>query len=115
MAAHRLHGKPAEWRWFSLNSGDAPEGFVKVVGAVPVGTYRSGKRKGRPKWPKDGETLWIKRDDFTAMQAAWESETGKCAGCCGAGGTIKRASIDGAEYQECRVCCGTGEAKKECA
>lgn len=108
--AKRCHGKPDDWRWYSLDAHNKPPGFFEVIGSVPVGKYRSGKRKGRPKWDrKIAETVWMKWDDLKETKRLWGIETGKCPECLGTGKQVKSVSVvDGTTYRPCGDCDGTG-------
>lgn len=109
LTAHRVYGKPKEWAWCSLDAMDVPPGFVKVTGAVPSGVVKSGARKGRPKFPKELETIWMKHSDIAGVKADWERETGRCCECWGTGGTVVSASVsEGTRYRRCRKCGGSG-------
>ena len=110
VTAQRRHGKPDGWQWLRLDAHNKPEGYFEVVGAVPVGTYRSGKRKGRPKWDrKTAEMIWMRDDDLVETKRLWGIETGKCAECQGTKKQVKSVSVvDGVTYQQCKTCQGTG-------
>jgi hypothetical protein len=58
----RIHGVPDGWRWFRLDCHNKPEDYWEVEGSVPVGFYRRGPRKGRPKWDrKTSQTFWVRK------------------------------------------------------
>lgn len=111
--AKRRHGKPAGWQWCSLDSHDKPEDFVKVEGACPDGVISRGPRKGRPRWPKTLEIVWIRRSEVEEVRNEFEEETGICSECFGEGQTVCRSAIQAGqlirEYRACRRCGGVGK------
>lgn len=112
MAAEKK-GVKAGWRWCKISTIGMPEDYIRVWGSVPIGTIRSGPRKGRPKWPKekDLETVFIRRKDMDALAEEWERETGVCHICEGSRkqqyGWSKK---NGAMFRDCDRCKGTGIA-----
>jgi hypothetical protein len=112
LTVHRIHNKPPEWQWFYLNARDMPEDFIQVQGGVPTAFYKSGPRKGRPKWGprEDYEKLWIRRADVKETEHRWESETGKCHACEGSGERMRRVSAATKEFVTCSRCSGSGKA-----
>jgi len=112
LTAQRRHGVPAGWRWRKLDSFNKPKGFIEMQGAVPIGEYKSGPRKGRPKWPKESEcqTIWLKDSEMDEVAAEWESETGKCHKCDGSGQEFWAWSAkDGTKTRTCKRCEGSGK------
>jgi hypothetical protein len=79
-----------------------------VVGDVTMLT--GGYRKGRYQFAKEGrQTVAVVNSEVEAFRAAEEVRTGKCRECKGTGETLRRWSKqDGAEYQSCARCCGSG-------
>jgi hypothetical protein len=115
LTARRVHNMPEDWRWCRLNSHNKPEDFIEVEGAIPTGVFKSGPRKGRPKWPKELQTIWMRRRDMDRVAIEWEKETGKCHKCDGTGqewaGWNKE---EGRKTRKCDRCSGSGKAFTEC-
>ena len=61
-------GVPEAWQWVTLDAHEQPEDFVKVSGACPIGTWRSGKRKGRPKFGKQRDTFFVRMAEVRAAE-----------------------------------------------
>lgn len=103
---------PAGWKVFCWNCSrdEVPEGFVKIIGSVPVGRYKSGPRKGGIKWGKRGEeptesTHFINRVEFDAWCEQWEQRTGSCFSCFGTHQAVSSWSkADGHSYVPCKRC-----------
>jgi hypothetical protein len=107
-------GAPAGWQWYnaSCRKDDAPAGFTRLIGAVPVGF----KRNGRPKWGKASEATkrTLFRDDlkYLAWVKEWEARMGICSRCMNERRTVKSVSIDPATkkvtraYELCKRCQG---------
>jgi hypothetical protein len=111
LTARRVHDMPEGWRWFSLDSYNKPEDFIEVKGAIPCGVITRGPRKGSPKWPKEYDTLWIRRRDMDRVALEWEQETGKCYKCEGTGQEFAGWSTDkGSRTRECSRCTASGKA-----
>ena len=90
------------------------DGDSIVTGDVPDGVYRSGPRKGRPRFKGPGRRVIITRSDMWAVATAYEAETGKCWDCKGTGQTWAGWSkAEGTHYRECQRCGGTGEAQSD--
>ena len=80
-----------------------------VRGAVPVGTYKSGPRKGRNKFSPPFDSCVVTHAEEVAQAEAWEAETGKCSNCEGRGQEWAGWSADsGNRYRDCRRCGATG-------
>jgi hypothetical protein len=111
IAARRVHGLPAEWQPRIYGCLDRGLGFY-LRGAVPIGTYSRGPRKGRPKWPPLGQLqrVVITADEVKQARIQWENETGLCSYCGGGGQQVKSTGINGTTYRECAACDGTGKA-----
>ena len=115
ITARRVHNLPDEWRPCIYESLDRDLGFA-LTGAVPIGIYSRGPRKGRPKWPpkRDLQRVVITTDEVRQTQIQWENETGKCCRCGGSGDQEKSVSVkDGAvqrTYRTCIGCEGSGKA-----
>lgn len=110
LTVERIHKVPAGWKWCNLNSHNMPEDFIEVKGAVPDGTYKSGKRKGRPKFPKIVDTFFIRRSQLNETASLWEQETGLCEKCQGACKVVVSwSSTTGSKYEKCSKCKGTGK------
>lgn len=77
------HSLPIEWQACVWNAHDAPKGYVKILGGVPV-----GKRKdGWPRWAARAklDTHFVADADFQAWLLEWEKRTGLCSRCEGKG------------------------------
>ena len=107
LTAQRIHNMPADWRWCSLDGHKKPEDFFEVKGAVPAGVISRGPNKGRTKWPKQLQTLWMRMSDVDRIKHEWEQETGKCYLCDGQGEEVASFSAtDGKTMRECSRCKG---------
>ena len=82
-----------------------------VTGDVPDGVYRSGKRKGRPRFNGPGRKVVITKAEMQAKATAYEADTGKCWDCKGTGQVWAGWSkADGTRYRDCQRCNATGNA-----
>jgi hypothetical protein len=89
------------------------DGDSIVTGDIPDGVYRSGPRKGRPRFKGSGRRVVITRSELQVIATAYEAETGKCWDCKGTGQTWAGWSkAEGTRYRECQRCKGTGEAQQ---
>jgi hypothetical protein len=117
LAAQRLKGMPEDWQWFSIESKESPFGrFTQVTGAVPVGFYSRGPRKGRTKWPanKDCQVFQFTPAQLDDVMLAWEAETGNCFTCGGDGQEqFGWSKAEGRRYRQCSRCGGTGKAPQQ--
>jgi hypothetical protein len=106
-----VHGLPADWQPRIYGCLDRGLGFY-LRGAVPIGTYSRGPRKGKPKWPPLGQLdlVVITADEVKQARIQWENETGLCSHCGGSGQQVKSTGINGTTYRECVACDGTGTA-----
>ena len=111
ITARRVHGLPDDWQPRIYGCLDRDLGFY-LRGAVPVGTYSRGPRKGRPKFPPLGQLqrVVITQEEVLQTQIQWEHETGLCCRCGGSGQQVKSTGINGTTYRTCIQCDGTGEA-----
>jgi hypothetical protein len=111
LAARRVHGLPDDWRPKIYEALDRGLGFA-LRGAVPIGSYSRGPRKGRPKWPRLAELqrVVITADEMRQARIWWENETGLCSYCGGSGQQVKSIGISGTTYSQCISCDGTGKA-----
>ena len=111
LTARRVHGLPADWQPRIYEALDRGLGFA-LRGAVPIGTYSRGPRKGRPKWPPLGQLqrVVITADEVRQERIRWENETGLCSYCGGSGQQVKSTGISGTTYRQCISCDGTGKA-----
>lgn len=112
IAARRVHGLPADWEPQIYACFDRDLGFY-LRGAVPIGTYSRGPRKGQPKWPplSQQQRVVITADEVKQARIWWENETGLCSHCGGSGQQVKSIKINGTTtYRECVNCDGTGTA-----
>lgn len=111
LAARRIHDLPDDWQARIYGCLDRGLGFY-LRGAVPIGTYSRGPRKGKPKWPPLGQLqrVVITADEVLQERIRWESETGLCSHCGGTGLQVKSTGINGTIYRKCVSCDGTGTA-----
>lgn len=114
----RMFNMPPGWRVCGIKALDRNRpglGFV-YEGAVPLGEYTKGPKKGRTKWPskKDCQTFTILRVEIDVFYASWEQETGICSRCLGKGRLPFRIPArDDGDYRTCKRCGGTGKAVGE--
>jgi hypothetical protein len=82
-----------------------------VTGGVPVGAYKSGPRKGEPRFRGPGNKIVVSRAEMEATAAAYESETGNCWNCYGTGQLpVGWNKADGMSHGTCTRCGGSGIA-----
>lgn len=83
--AQQMLGAPPGWQWYSLKTLGTTRQRIEhkathfeMRGAVPVGVYSRGPRKGRPKWPaeKDCDCFIVSFADFRAWAAQYENSKG---------------------------------------
>lgn len=107
--ARRKLGVSDAWELFAWERiGDTDD--LLVTGGIPR-LLKSGLRKGRKTWDGKGQTVAVTRSEVKAEFLTYEAESGNCHNCGGSGqewATWSAAS--GNEYQQCRVCDGTGKA-----
>ena len=109
LTAERVHKVPKGWKWCKVDSHNKPDDFIEMQGAVTVGEYKSGPRKGRPKWPKELQTIWMRRSEIDRVAIEWEIEEGKCQKCYGAGQeSVGWSKAEGTRYRKCQRCNGSG-------
>ena len=118
LTAEKRYNVPSGWKWCFLNVHNIPKEYVEVKGAVPIGVYKSGPAKGRPKFPRTADllTIWMKQTDIDAVAIEWESENDACHKCEGKGESqFSWSRTDGSQYRKCTHCNGTGKpvAKKD--
>lgn len=111
IAARRVHGLPADWQPRIYGCLDRGLGFY-LRGAVPIGTYSRGPRKGKTKWPPLGQLqrVVITADEVRQARIWWENDTGLCSHCGGSGQQVKSVGINGTTYRTCISCEGAGTA-----
>ena len=112
LTAERLYAVAEGWKWCKLDRLNKPADFIEVQGAVPVGVFKQGKRKGCLKWPRQLETIWMRQSDVDRVRTEWERENGKCSSCEGScEETASAELVDGylrRTYRPCSRCKGTG-------
>ena len=80
-----------------------------VSGSVPVGTYSRGPRKGQPKFKGKDTMVVVTRAEKKAAAIAYETETGHCWNCKGAGQVVRKiGGPEGTTYRACTRCGGSG-------
>ena len=88
------------------------DGDSIVTGDVPNGVYRSGKRKGRPRFNGPGQKVIVTKAELQSRAATYEAETGRCWDCKGTGQAwVGWSKAEGARYSTCSRCSGTGEVQ----
>lgn len=107
IVAERKVGVPG-WQWFKAEAiGDCD----LITGCVPAGVYRSGKRKGMPKFDgKNATRVVVTKAEEAQAAADYERESGRCYRCGGRGETIESIGLRGKTYRQCGRCQGTGAA-----
>ena len=111
----RMFNLPPKWQVCGIQTLDKNRPGLGVIyeGAVPVGEYKSGPRKGWAKWPpgKDCQTFTVLKSEIDSFRKAWELETGICSECFGKGRTaIRIFARSDEDYRTCKRCDGTGNA-----
>ena len=106
---------PENWEWFrweTLPHPPANHTFVKLTGCPITERYKSGKRKGRPKYSlATSMSVTITLAEHEAYLLAWEKETGQCSACTGSGEELERwHHIDGTKMRPCGKCNGSKKA-----
>ena len=111
MTAREVHHLPDDWQPRIYESLDRNLGF-QLTGAVPIGFYSRGPRKGMPKFPpkRDLQRVVITTAELDACKVKWERETGLCHCCGGSGETVRSVSASGTTYRACSACNGSGAA-----
>ena len=95
----------------------------KALGRPPIGVefefaqcplVTRGKNKGKPNWRKVTQcrTVSVSVEAGDRWTAEYETETGLCNVCMGAGEEFARWNVDtGTKMRTCRRCGGSGKAK----
>ena len=122
-----LYSFPKEWRIYSykvvndINTA-SPSGEIisravtELIGSIPDGVYRSGKRKGRPRYTKGGthRTIHVFEDEFKAWVEQYEAKHNVCSQCFSSptpGHEWSGWSLaNGNRFMTCRRCNGTGKS-----
>ncbi len=111
LAARTAYSLPPEWQPLTYRSC-GPIG-VELLGAEPIGTYRSGRYKGQPKFPplQQMRQVFVTREQIEQAATAWQQETGLCTRCGGDGQVVTRIDRSGdVGHKACDACSGTGQA-----
>ncbi len=109
----RATGKPT-WKLYKIEriiNGTLCEG------CVPTETYKSGPKKGKPKFdPKNSQRIVLSNHDLDAEKHRYSTTTGRCCGCFGRAARAVASGIrDGVPYQDrkpCPDCKGTGKHRE---
>lgn len=106
--ARRKLGQPAEWQACVLERV-GPDA-LRLEGGVPR-PLKTGNRKGRLTWRDCTITTCVVTDEEVLReQAAYEADTGNCAGCQGERQVPwSWHHIEGTKYRDCSKCNGTGK------
>lgn len=108
-AARRKLKAPSEWLGFIFEC--IAEDYI-VTGAVPVGFYSRGPRKGKPKWEGPGIKVIVTRAETDAEVKRYEEETGNCAECLGTKEVFASWNIKtGVKMRPCQTCDATGKRR----
>lgn len=107
--AEKKSGIPG-WKWHTMSvRGDLG---MAVSGSVPVGTYRSGPRKGQTKWDKKSlteATILVTYAEMEVVANAYEATTGGCWPCSSTGMVFHSWSdAEGVKMKLCKRCGGSG-------
>lgn len=74
-----------DWQWWNVSRDppDAPKGFIRVKGDVPVGT----KKNGRPQWPKrsEAQVFFVEKSKLDEWSEEWGRKNQTCVRCMGSG------------------------------
>jgi len=111
MAARAAYSLPPEWQPRKYRSC-GPIG-IELIGAEPIGTYRSGRYKGRPKFPPEQQMrqVFVSREQIEQAKDDWQQATGLCTRCGGDGQMVTRIDSSGPiGHKPCDACSGTGRA-----
>ena len=85
-----------------------------VEGSVPDGFYRSGPRKGKPRFTRPRTKVVVTKAELQAAATAYEAETRKCWDCKGSGQVWAGWSkAEGTKYRTCSRCDGSGDAVQQ--
>jgi hypothetical protein len=109
MAARAAYSLPPEWQPLTYRSC-GPIG-VELLGAEPIGTYRSGRYKGQPKFPplQQMRQVFVTREQIEQAATAWQQATGLCTRCGGDGQVVTRIDRSGdVGHKACDACSGSG-------
>lgn len=107
-AARRKVNAPEDWRAYHY---EVITGGYLIIGSVPVGKYKSGPRKGSPKWEGEGVKVVVTEADVETETSLYVKTTGNCPNCFGEKTEFLRWSkAAGLETQTCRSCHGSGRA-----
>ena len=95
------------YKWERMCGGDL------VTGCAPDGEYKSGPRKGRPRFskplPGTRQQVPVTNAELNAHAARYEREECKCWSCKGSGEEFAGWSKDaGTRKRTCQSCGGTG-------
>lgn len=91
------HSLPDGWQWFTVSAreSECPEGFIKIIGAVPSSFT---KKTGRPKWGKASKaterTFFLIDAEYKEWVAAWETANDTCSRCFNTGKSFNGFSTD---------------------
>lgn len=109
--ATRKIGPIPGFEWYAWQCMRDPDGTVKLTGAVVIGVWASGKRKGRKRYATGTERIALITDaEWLAERARFEREEGKCAQCGGDGRDVAGWHHEtGTKWRVCRACNGSGK------
>ena len=109
MAAREAEHLPPDWTP-GIYRTCGTIGF-ELIGAVPIGYFSRGIRKGKPKFPPLREMLrvYVSREQLEKTKATWRQETGLCIRCGGDGQEIAMINSSGTTFRPCGICHGSGK------
>lgn len=110
-AARRKANASEDWQGYHF---EVVIGGYLVIGSAPVGHYKSGPRKGTPKWEGEGITVVVTEDDVAIETSLYVKTTGNCPNCFGKKTElVSWSKREGTKTQPCRACTGSGLAQAE--
>lgn len=92
------------------------DGYHMIDGCVPDGVYKSGPRKGEPRFTRNAthrRTVVLSEADLAVEAEHYERVEGNCWTCKGIGSVVKSINVhSGTRYRLCNECNGGGRAKQ---
>lgn len=106
-ARRKLKASP-DWKAFRF---EVVTGGYILTGEVPVGIFKSGPRKGSPKWTLPGRNVVLSDLELEAEEALYAKTTGNCPSCLGTKETFYSWSkVEGTKNRPCKDCMASGKA-----
>ena len=99
------------WKAFRWEDCD---GDGILTGCVPNGVYRSGPRKGRPRFLGPDRRVIVTKAELDERATRYEADTGNCWNCKGSGQECYGwKQGEGNIYRTCGRCGGSGKSPEE--